>query len=87
MDNATYERQILLKRADGNGYRAVPADWHRKDVEAILPGETHIGLAGFVLRLLKTDIAPGEYQIGMLCTEERAGGQKLLAWSDKKIIV
>lgn len=87
VDNATYKRQILLKRADGNGYRAVPADWHRKDVEAILPGETHIGLAGFVLRLLKTDIAPGEYQIGMLCTEERAGGQKLLAWSDKKIIV
>lgn len=89
VDNAAYTRQLILQRSDGSGYRAVPADWYRKDVEAILPGEKNIGLAGFVLRLLQTEIAPGEYRIGMLCTEERAGreGQKLLAWSDKKIVV
>ena len=83
-DNASFERQILLKRADGgNGedYAAVPSDWYRKDVEAILPKERNIGLAGFVLRVLKKDLQPGTYRIGMLCTDGQ--GEKMLAWSDK----
>lgn len=88
-DNAAYDKTILLQRADRTGYRAVPADWYRKDVEAILPGECHIGLAGFVLRMLRADLEPGEYRIGMLCKNTAKGNkaEKLLAWSDKTIVV
>lgn len=85
-DNACYDRCVLLRRVDGvdsedgEGYTAVPADWYRRDVEAILPMERNIGLAGFALRVLRKDLSPGTYRVGMLCTNEQ--GDKLLAWSD-----
>lgn len=85
-DNALYDKKILLRRADGSGYSAVPADWYRKDVEASLRGETHIELAGFVLRLLKKDLEAGTYWVGMLCTNQ-VSGEKVLAWSEKEITV
>lgn len=93
-DNACFDKRVLLLRVDGaNGaggeagqdYAAVPADWYRKDVEAILPMERNIGLAGFVLRVLKKDIPSGAYRIGMLCTGTQ--DEKLLAWSDKTLKV
>lgn len=88
-DNAAYDKTILLQRKGGTGYRAVPADWYRKDVEAILPEECHIELAGFVLRVLRADLEPGEYRVGILCQDigEGSRGQKLLAWSDKTVAV
>lgn len=87
-DNALYDKQVLLTRTDGEGggdYTAVPADWYRKDVESILPEECNIGLSGFVLRVLRSDLQPGTYRIGMLCTNEQ--GEKLIAWSDKTCVV
>lgn len=90
INNAYYEKHVLLRREEqGNGgkvqngavYTAVPADWYRRDVEAILPMEQGIGLAGFVLRVLRTDLPTGTYRIGMLCTDPQ--GNKMLAWSDK----
>ena len=87
-DNAVFDRKILLKHIDGgNGedYAAVPLDWYRKDVEAILPEERNIGLAGFVLRVLKRDLQPGTYRIGMLCSNEQ--NEKLLAWDDKTFVI
>ena len=87
-DNALYDKHILLTSVDGSGggdYTAVPADWYRKDVESILPEERNIGLSGFVLRVLRSDLQPGAYRIGMLCTSEQ--GEKLLAWSDKTCVV
>lgn len=83
-DNALYDKKILLRKPDGFGYEATPADWYRKDVEDSLRGETHIELAGFVLRVLKKDLEEGNYQIGMLCTNQ-VNGDKALAWSDKRI--
>lgn len=83
-DNARYDKRVLLQHMeDGKdeAYSAVPSDWYRRDVEAILPMECNIGLAGFVLRILRKDLEPGKYRIGMLCMSER--GDKLLAWSDK----
>ena len=85
-DNAFYDKKILLQRGEGTGYSAVPSDWNRKDVEESLRGETHIGLAGFVLRILKQDLEAGTYRIGMLCTDQ-VSGEKKLAWSDKEITV
>ncbi|MBD5522903.1 MAG: glycosyltransferase [Lachnospiraceae bacterium] len=90
VNNAYYDKQIMLRREDQEGggkalsgtvYTAVPANWHREDVEAILPMEQGIGLSGFVLRVLRDDLTPGTYRIGMLCTDTQ--GNKMLAWSDK----
>lgn len=83
-DNACYDKHVLLQRVDdrsGGYYTAAPSDWYRKDVEAILPMECNIGLAGFVLRIKRNDLLPGTYRVGMLCSGVR--GDKLLAWSDK----
>mgnify|MGYP002510168218 FL=1 len=85
-DNALYDKKMLLRRADGPGYTAVPADWHRKDVVESLRGEEHIELAGFVLRVLKKDLEAGGYRIGMLCTNQ-VTGEKALSWSEKEIAV
>lgn len=85
-DNAFYDKKVLLQRADGSGYSAVPADWRRRDVEESLRGEEHIGLAGFVLRILKEDLEAGIYRIGMLCTNQ-VTGDKALAWSEKGISI
>lgn len=91
-DNACYDKRMLLIRTDGehgeNGeehYIATPSDWHRGDVEAILPEEVNVGLAGFVLRVPRADLPAGTYRIGMLCTGVQ--GEKLLAWSDKTCAV
>lgn len=83
-DNALYDKRVLLSRTDvsgDEGYTAVPADWHRKDVEAILPAECNVGMSGFVLRVLRDDLKPGTYRIGMLCMSDQ--GEKLIAWSDR----
>lgn len=80
-DNALYDKRVILRCDDGGDYTAVPFDRHREDVEVVFPMERNIGLAGFVLRVLKEDLQPGTYRIGMLCTNEQGG--KLLAWSDK----
>lgn len=94
MDNACYDKRVLLRREETSGsgrggsaadYSAVPENWHRRDVEAILPMERNIGLAGFVLRVLRDDLMPGIYRIGMLCTNGQE--EKLLAWSDKTCTV
>ena len=81
-DNALYDRLILLQRAEGAGtaYTAAPCNWHRADVERILPEEKNIGLAGFVLRVLRAELTPGIYRVGMLCTDGQ--GARLAAWSD-----
>ena len=94
MDNACYDKRVLLRRDDlpGSGrggsaadYSAVPSNWHRRDVEAILPTEHNIGLAGFVLRIRREDLPEGTYRVGMLCTGRQ--GEQLLAWSDKTCTV
>ncbi len=90
-DNAAFRREIVLQCRDGSGYLASPADWHRTDVEAILPEEKHVGLAGFVLRLRRDEIQPGEYRVGMLLTNEAVSeGEKAaayIAWSESRLIV
>ena len=44
VDNAAFGRKVILQRTDGAGYLAAPKDWHRADVEAILPHEKTSGL-------------------------------------------
>lgn len=90
-DNAAFDRKVILQRTDGGGYLAVPTDWHRVDVEEILPEEKHVGLAGFVLRVRQEDLTPGEYRVGMLATGKIPGEteQELMFvdWSERRITV
>lgn len=90
-DNAAFRREIVLQCRDGSGYLASPADWHRTDVEAILPEEKHVGLAGFVLRLHRDEIQPGEYRVGMLLKNEAVSEEEkaaaYIAWSENRLIV
>ena len=90
-DNAAFERKVILQRTDGAGYLAVPADWHRTDVEEILPQEKHIGLAGFVLRLRREELAQGEYRVGMLAETEAVSetepGLSFVDWSERTLTV
>lgn len=90
-DNAAFDRKVILQRTDGAGYLAVPADWHRADVEEILPQEKHIGLAGFVLRLRREELAQGEYRVGMLAetqaVSETEPGLSFVDWSERTLTV
>lgn len=90
-DNAALRRKVILQRTDGAGYLAEPADWHRTDVEAILPHENHVGLAGFVLRLRREELSPGEYRVGMLAETEAVSetepGMCFVAWSESTLSV
>lgn len=61
-------------KADGRQALRVPLKGkYRPDVEAILPAERHIGLAGFEVRLLRKDLQPGNYRIGLLCRDRETG--------------
>lgn len=90
-DNAAFGRKIILQRTDGAGYLAAPTDWHRADVEAILPHENHVGLAGFVLRLRRDELEQGEYRVGMLAEPEEVSGTEpemgFVAWSGHTVTV
>lgn len=90
-DNAAFERKVILQRTDGSGYLAVPVDWHRPDVEAILPEEKNIGLAGFVLRVRREVLMPGEYRVGMLAVREAVNETEpemvFADWSDRRISI
>ena len=90
-DNAAFGRKVILQRTDGAGYLAAPEDWHRADVEAILPHEKNVGLAGFVLRLRREELSQGEYRVGMLVETEASGGAEpgmgFVAWSERTLTV
>lgn len=90
-DNAAFERKVILQRTDGSGYLAIPTDWHREDVEEILPEEKNIGLAGFVLRVRREDLTPGEYRVGMITVGKMPGEAEaeltFADWSERRIII
>ena len=91
VDNAAFGRKVILQRTDGAGYLAAPKDWHRVDVEAILPHEKNVGLAGFVLRLRREELSQGEYRVGMLVETEASSGTEpgmgFVAWSESTLTV
>ncbi|MDE7429673.1 MAG: hypothetical protein K2N00_10510, partial [Lachnospiraceae bacterium] len=65
--------------------------WHRDDGDGILAYEKPIGLAGFVLRMRREELAAGEYRIGMLAgtepVSETEPGMAFVAWSESMIKV
>lgn len=66
-DNCLFERWLVLEPEQGDFYYRAPVKERlRPDVEEILPQQKKIALSGFVCRVLREDIIPGEYRIGML---------------------
>ena len=80
-DNAAYEKQVLLRHINGGNYAAVPVNWYRQDVVDVFPEERNIEMSGFALRVLREDLKPGTYRIGMMCMNKQ--GDRQIAWSDR----
>ena len=81
-DNSRFDKWILLSGTNGTMYRAKPDTWYRRDVIDILPYETNVDLAGFILRVSEDDLPPDDYRIGMMCIDT-VDGRRITAWSDR----
>lgn len=65
-DNSLYGvRVVLNNETDGIVYRADTYAMPRKDLEDVFPDEINNRLCGFVARVLKDDLASGQYRIGL----------------------
>ncbi|MBO5292534.1 MAG: glycosyltransferase family 2 protein [Lachnospiraceae bacterium] len=77
MDNCRYTRSILLTEEKTDViYEAEALTRYREDVEAILPQQVHVALAGFVCRIPKEKLPAGSYRIAML-VKDGCSSQKL----------
>lgn len=85
-DNAEFERYIVLQKEEGMFCKIKPFPWFRKDVEAILPHENNISLAGFVVRIRKENLSAGIWNIAMMAIDLQTG-TSFLTWSDKTLEV
>lgn len=84
-DNCLFERWLVLEPEQEDFYYRVPVKERlRPDVEAILPQQKNIELSGFVCRILREDLDPGDYKIGMLY-RDRCDGRLYYGCSDKVI--
>lgn len=83
-DNALYKRTVILRHQDGALYGVHPSPWSRPDVEAILPAEKNVALAGFVVRVKKEDLQSGDWEIGMFA-ESEDGRNCYMTWSDQRL--
>lgn len=86
MDNARYQRKLLLAGEKGQIYEAAVLPRYRKDVVDILPDETNVALAGFVCRIPKQDLIPDTYRVAMVASD-MCSMQKLYRMSEKTFTV
>lgn len=86
MDNCRYKRSLLLLGSEGKIYQAAVLDRYRKDVEAILPEQQNVALAGFVCRIPKDALPADTYTVSMLASD-RCSNQRLYAKTEMKFTV
>ena len=86
MDNCRYKRSLLLLGSGGKIYQAAVLDRYRKDVEAILPEQQNVALAGFVCRIPKDALPADTYTVSMLASD-RCSSQRLYAKTEMKFTV
>ena len=79
-----YERQLLLVREDGSGYRISLFDKYRTDTGAILAEQEAWELAGFVARIPEGAVADGSYRI-LLSFAPKKGGKAFVTDTQKQI--
>lgn len=94
VDNCRYARSLLLielsekgecardtVKSGGRVYEAEIWNRFREDVEAVLPEQTNVKLAGFSCRIPKEKLKPGHYKIAMLA-KDKCSGQRLYRKTD-----
>lgn len=86
MDNCRYRRRLLLHGSAGQVYEAQVFDRYREDVEAILPQQKNVALAGFVCRFWKGALLPDTYTIAVLA-EDACSNQKLYQKTEKSFTI
>lgn len=80
-DNACYERYLLLKSRERRRVWALPVENQRRpDIKEHLEGQTNVDLTGFAVKLHRTALPPGVYQLGMLA-KDKCSRQRLVNWS------
>ena len=86
MDNCRYKRSLLLLGSEGKIYQAAVLDRYRKDVEAILPEQQNVALAGFVCRIPKDALPADTYTVSMLASD-RCSNQILYRKTDQTFVL
>lgn len=76
LDNCRYKRWLLLIAESGEIYRAEVLNRYRKDVEAVLPQQINVGMAGFTCRFPKGILPAGTYTVALLA-KDFCSGQRL----------
>lgn len=75
-DNARYDLRMILEReSDNKRLETEVVRYWRPDVPKILPEQKHVELSGFITRITKGDMEPGNYRIFLLyqdkCSRQR----------------
>ena len=86
MDNCRYKRSLLLHGSRGGIYEAKVLTRYRKDVAAVLPGQSNVELAGFVCRIPGYALPKDCYTISMLA-RDACSGQKLYRRTDQSFTI
>lgn len=86
MDNCRYKRTLLLHGTNGQIYEARVLSRYRSDVEAILPEQKNVALAGFVCRIPKDALPADTYTISML-VKDCCSNQKLYQKTEKSFTI
>ena len=85
MDNVRYKRVLILHNEITDVFYEVELmERYRSDVEAILPEQIHVQLAGFVCRIPQGTLPAGTYRIGMLA-KDCCSRQKLYRMTDHTV--
>lgn len=58
----------------------------RRDVEANLPDQVNVGMAGFCILVDDGDLPSGTYRVGMM-VRDKCSGQKLYTWTNRYLTV
>lgn len=88
LDNATFTRELWLIPANESlsSYKVRLNSCLREDVAKNVPDQTNVELCGFSVKIARTDLKKGEYNIGIL-QKERFGGLSLFKWTNRSIVI
>lgn len=86
VDNARYQFKLLLRNEQGKTWEISVAKKYRKDVAAILPGETNVELTGFCCWIYEGTLPKGCYDLWMTA-KDSCSRQRLYRYTEKQLII